>query len=133
MKAPWELHWDPCYFAAVQVVCAPVPSLCALGRQQYHGYNESARLSRFRAFIAKNSNAFLLSSKPLVYPPPLFRTEIFSFKSREENCNFFFYSAAVGKSHKITVSFNMLICLSMQGGKLAFSSPCGLIPHPSIG
>lgn len=80
----------------------------------------------FRAFTAKNSNAFLLSSKPLVYPSPLFRTEIFCFKTRGENCHFF-YLVAVGKSHKITVSFNQLICLSMQGGKLAFSSPCGLI------
>lgn len=40
---------------------------------------------------------------------------------------------AVGKSHKITVSFNQLICLSMQGGKLFLSFPFGLIPHPSIG
>lgn len=45
----------------------------------------------------------------------------------------FFYLAAVGKSHKITVSFNQPICLSMQGGKLAFFSPYALKPHPSIG
>lgn len=53
----------------------------------------SILLSRFRAFIPKNSNVFLLSSKTLVYPPPLFRTEMLCFKTREENCHILFISS----------------------------------------
>lgn len=43
-----------------------------------------------------------------------------------------FYLSAVGKPHEIIVSFNKLICLSIQGVKLAFLSICGLIPHPIL-
>lgn len=120
MKAPWEHHWDPCYFATVSCVSPCAIPLC-LGETPASLIQ--CRVFCFQALGHSFRRTAMFSSCPQRHLfTHLLCSELKCCALIPERKTVIFYSSAVGKPHKITASFNKLICLSIQGVKLAFSS-----------